>query len=291
MNRSFYIDKSLCKLCGRCLRECGKHVQIQKDNHINPDNPRCIKCYHCYTICPENAIKLKSKAEAPAFSQELFESITEDNLTNFLAYRRSIRSFQKRDVDSNLIEKLIDKARYIPSGGNSHSYEFTVLASSKVKSDIMDELTEIYKMRSHMLNNPVLRNVVKPFVNKQMRGFLKNKSYRERMKSLIKRISMGDDPFFYHAPVIIIIHSNQQVPTPKEDCVLAGYNIALVAQAMGLGACFVTLAQNAINSSNKCKKIINLSPHDNVNAVIVLGYPSLRHERIAPKPEKHIHWC
>lgn len=291
MNTSFYIDKSLCKSCGRCLRECGKHIQIQEDKHISPDNPRCIKCYHCYTICPENAIKLKNKVKMPTYNQELFKSITEDNLTNFLAYRRSIRSFQKREIDNSLIEKLIDRARYIPSGGNSHSYEFTVLKSGKVRSNIIDELTKIYKMRSYMLNNPVLRNIVKPFVNRKMRGFLKNKSYRERMKSLVKRIYTGDDPFFYYAPVVIIIHSSQQIPTPKEDCVLAGYNIALLAQTMGLGACFVTLAQNAINTSNRCKKIINLSSRDNVNAVVVVGYPSMRHERIAPKPEKRVHWC
>jgi hypothetical protein len=53
----------------------------------------------------------------------------------------------------------------------------------------------------------------------------------------------------------------------------------------------VTLAQNAINTSKECKKILNLDSRDNVNAVIVLGYPEEKHRRVAPKPEKEIHWC
>jgi hypothetical protein len=137
----------------------------------------------------------------------------------------------------------------------------------------MDELTKIYRLRSLILNNPFLRNAAKPFVNKQMRGFLKDKHYRFKMKSLVEKIKDGDDPFFHHAPAIIIIHSRAQIPTPKEDCVLAGYNICLTAQASGIGTCFVTLAQNAFNSSTRCKEILGLTLRDNINAVI-FGFDS-----------------
>jgi len=88
--------------------------------------------------------------------------------------------------------------------------------------------------------------------------------------------------------VVIIIHSREQIPTPKEDSILAGYNIILMAQSMGLGTCFVTLAQKAINSSNKCKKLLNLSPEDNINAVILLGYPLVNYLRPAPRFGKEI---
>lgn len=291
MYEDLSVIPDICTSCGKCVRECGHHVPIKGKNHINPNNPKCSKCYHCYTVCPQNAIKLIQSAQAPDLQKDLLKSITYESLTNFLAYRRSIRRFQDKNVDDDIIEKLIDKARYIPSGGNSHSYEFTIMRNKTAKTQLKDELAKIYKMRSLILNDPMLRNIVKPFVNKKMRGFLKDKRYRERIKRLIKKIYHGVDPFFYDAPVVIIIHSKEQIPTPKEDCVLAGYNICLMAQVLGLGACYVTLAQNAINSSMKCKKILHLMPEDNVNAVIVVGYPAVQHQRIAPRPEKQIRWC
>lgn len=290
MGKNFYIDEELCTSCGKCVRVCLEHVPIQDSNHVNPDNPKCVKCFNCYTVCPQNAIKLCDTGKGVSPALELLNSITDESLTSFFAYRRSARSFENKAVDDSIVEKLIDRARYIPSGGNAHSYEFTVLKSNTVKERLKDELAKIYRLRSRLLNNPALRNVAKPFVNKQMRGFLSDKELRQRIKDLIKRIWSGGDPFFYNAPLVIVIHSRQQIPTPKEDCVLAGYNICLMAQALGLGTCFVTLAQNAINESKKCKKILNLTPQDNVNAVVILGYPAAHHRRIAPKPEKQIHW-
>lgn len=291
MNSKMTIDQDLCISCGRCVKECGNHIKIQNGNHVDHDNPKCSKCFHCYTVCPKNAIKLDNDDNVISFNQGLFDSINEENLTHFLAYRRSIRSYENIDVDNSIIEKLVERARYIPSGGNAHSYEFTVVKTNEVRSLIMSELTKIYRLRSLILNNSFLRNAAKPFVNKLMRGFLSDKNYGSRMKDLLQRIESGEDPFFYHAPVIIIIHSRDQIPTPKEDCILAGYNICLTAQSLGLGTCFVTLAQNAFNSSASCKSILGLSPEDNVNAVVVLGYPKTHHKRIAPKQEKQIHWC
>ena len=72
-----------------------------------------------------------------------------------------------------------------------------------------------------------------------------------------------------------MVHSRVPIPTPKEDCVIAGFAICLAAEAMGLGACFVSLAQNAINASARCRSVLGLSPSDRVHAVVVVGYPAV----------------
>lgn len=291
MSKRFYIDNELCNSCGKCARICLEYVQIPGRKHVDPDNPQCADCLQCYTVCPRNAIKLYDADKEVPSVPEMFNSITDESLSGFLSYRRSIRSFERKAVDDDIVEKLIDKARYIPSGGNEHSYEFTVLKSDEVKTRIKDELTKIYRLKSKLLNSAVLRNAAKPLVDKQARSFLSDERLRQRIERLIKRVSNGEDLYFYNAPIVIVIHSRKLIPTPKEDSVLAGYNICLMAQTLGLGTCFVTLAQNAINDSKKCKEILNLSSQDNVNAVVILGYPAVRHQRSAPKPEKQIHWC
>lgn len=291
MSENFIIDKDLCKSCGLCVRECIRHVGIPHQRHVNPQNPTCSKCYHCLAVCPNNAIKVRDTDTVMDFGEELPTAINEKNLKHFFSSRRSHRRFKKEMVSDKTLEKLIDSAIFIPSGGNRHSYEFTVIKSEKAKKELRKELTSIYKRKNTIINNSLLRIIVSLFTNSSTRGFLKDIAYRNRMKDLINRICAGEDPLFYDAPVVIIIHSTEQIPTPKEDSILAGYNIILMAQTMGLGTCFVTLAQKAINTSKKCKKILNLSPQDNINAVIILGYPVVDYNRPAPRFSKEIKWA
>jgi len=66
--------------------------------------------------------------------------------------------------------------------------------------------------------------------------------------------------------------------------------IVLMAQTLGLGSCFVSLAQNAINASRTCRKILNMSPADRIHAVVVLGYPAVQFHRAIPRESKTFQW-
>lgn len=284
MNRNFIIDEKLCNSCGLCIKECNKHVRISQQNHVDPENPKCIRCYHCIAVCPRGAIQLIDPDAAGCEATGASE--TEKSLLQLFAERRSHRKFKDEEVSDELLVRLINSARFIPSGGNSRAHEFTVLKDSLIIKELKEELTEIYKVRSLLMNNSLLRKGAWPFVDAKNREFLEDANYRYKIKDLIDRIFAGDDPLFYNAPAIIFIHSSKRIPTPKEDCILAGYNITLMAEALGLGSCFVTLAQNAINSSNKCKRIIRLSPKTDVHAVIIVGYPATIYRRPAPRKIK-----
>jgi len=290
VSTNFIIDRNLCNSCGLCVRECIRHVNIPHQKHVNPKNPACSRCYHCLAVCPSNAIKVKDTYNVSSSCGELPNPINENDLKALFSLRRSHRKFTKETVSDETLEGLVNSAILIPSGGNRHSYEFTVIKSDKMKNKLREALTTIYKRKNTIINNPILRTIASFITDSSTRGFLKDKNYRNRMKDLINRICKSEDPLFYDAPIVIIIHSKEQIPTPKEDSILAGYNIILMAQTMGLGTCFVTLAQKAINSSRKCKEILNLSPKDNINAVILLGHPAADYYRPAPRFHKEIKW-
>jgi nitroreductase/NAD-dependent dihydropyrimidine dehydrogenase PreA subunit len=288
MDISLTIDEKKCVLCGKCTKVCSQHVFYTENKSIKFDNPACVKCYHCYAVCPEEAICIK---DAEKFLiPENFEKINMKNLTNLFSMRRSYRKFQDKDVDDLLLEEIIGSGLFIPSGGNDRSINFTVIRSDEIKDSLKNELVKIYKARSLILNNFLFGILVKPFLNKFQKEFFKNKEYGPRIKKLINDALSGNDPFFYHAPVIIIVHSEKIIPTPKEDAILAAYNINLSAEICGLGACFVTLAQDAINSSAKCKKILSLNKNENVYAVLILGYPEIIYLRASPRLKKNINW-
>jgi len=200
---------------------------------------------------------------------------TPQELKLFLATRRSCRRYQPREVDPDTIRGLVEIAAHIPSGGNRHSHRFTVLTRGATRDRLMQELTRIYRGRSRLLNSPALRTLLRPFVGAFTREFLRDREYAGRMRSLLAQLEAGEDPVFHGAPAAIVIHSRELIPTPKEDAVIAGFALALAAHSMGMGACFVTLAQNALNASVRCRAVLGLSPRDRVHAVVVVGYPAV----------------
>jgi hypothetical protein len=80
------------------------------------------------------------------------------------------------------------------------------------------------------------------------------------------------------------------IPTPQEDSLLAGFAMALVAQTLGLGTCFVSLAHKGLSASRHGKELVGIAPQDYIHAVLLLGYPDVTYRRPAPKPEKVVRW-
>jgi nitroreductase len=221
------------------------------------------------------------------------ERVGPESLRSFLAGRRSTRHFEEKPVGPDTIRQLVEAAASIPSGGNRYAHAFTVITRGETRTRLMNEIVRIYRQRSLLLNSAFLRLVARPFVSPFAREFLKDGEYGPRMRGLLKGLEAGQDPIFYGAPAAIAIHSRASIPTPKEDCVIAGFAISLAAEAMGLGACFVTLAQSAINESTRCRRILGLSPDDRVHAVVVVGYPAADARRGEPRarPAKEIRYA
>jgi nitroreductase len=165
-----------------------------------------------------------------------------------------------------------------------------VVTDEELKDRLRAELPGIYRLRRAILDSPLLRTLLTPFVDGYTRAYLRDGEYGRRVGDLLDRLQGGEDLAFYDAPVLILVHSREQIPTPKEDSVLVAYNVVLMAQALGLGTCIVTLAQNAINSSARCKAMLGLSPQDRVHAVVVMGYPAVRYRRAVPRQAKAATW-
>ena len=293
MSSYIVTDESLCTSCNTCVRECVRHLPVSFRTGPAESGVDCSSCYHCVAVCPQKAIDIRFPGEIGEV-EKLWRSdgvsyIPEEQLLSFLAYRRSVRFFQNREIDDNIVGKLIRSASFIPSGGNSHSYEFTLLERGALRDELLRELRRIYAVKRRILNNRVLRNIFTVFTDPGTREFLRDRTYLERITYLLDRFRQGEDPVFYGAPVVLFAHSKTLIPTPAEDSVLAAYNITLMAQSLGLGSCFVSLARNAVNSSRRCKKMLDMDLKDRVHAVLVLGYPAVKFLRVVYREPGPIH--
>jgi ferredoxin len=53
-----HIDEKSCSMCGRCNRICKSSCINFRESEI--DFTRCVACYNCLSICPDDAIKYSS---------------------------------------------------------------------------------------------------------------------------------------------------------------------------------------------------------------------------------------
>jgi nitroreductase/NAD-dependent dihydropyrimidine dehydrogenase PreA subunit len=279
MNYNITIDEALCVSCGTCAEECQRHLPVRRVGEPTEGGLECIGCLHCYAVCPRGAITVDSDEglATPARTTDV------ESLIDLLARRRSCRRFQDRPLETDKLNALIQASAYVPSGGNSHSHRLTILTDGAKRRRLERQLEKVYHGRRRLMANPLLRGVGCLFGNPQMRAFLRDSTYLRRIAFLLDRFSYGEDPIFYRAPAVLFVHSRALIPTPLEDSILAAYNIVLAAETLGLGSCFVSLAQNAMNSSRALKRLAGLDPRDQVHAVVVVGYPAVHFKRAVPR--------
>jgi nitroreductase len=245
---------------------------------------------HCYAVCPQGAIGIEGMKTTLSVNHDGVGIPDEKQLMKLFAFRRSTRRFTEKAVDRDVVETLIHAAGLIPSGGNSHAYRFTIMGRGRQRDVLEHELRTIYAFRRRLIKNPLLNKLFALLSNRQTRAFLLDEVYLKRVTYLLEQYDKGEDPIFYGAPLIVIVHTDTVIPTPGEDAILAAYNLVLMAETQGLGSCFVSLAQNAINTSRRCRTILNLKPADKVYAVVVLGYPDVHYHRDVPRAGQTIDW-
>lgn len=114
--------------------------------------------------------------------------------------RRSVRAYKDKDVSDEVVEKLIDAARWAPSAGNIQPWEFIVVRNPETKRKLAEAALGQYFIEEAPVVIVVCANEVRSAQGYGMRG-----------KSLYC----------------------------LQDTAAAAQNLILAAYAMGLGTCWV----------------------------------------------------
>ena len=273
-----------CRECGLCLADCSplRHgLMVSSTNHANPGSPGCEACGHCYSLCPNAAIDSVGEPGLPEAFQlsDAVPAISPAALFALLSGRRSERRFQNTQVPTDTVTTLLTAAAQTPSGGNARRISCTLLPADGARHDVMLEIRRFYHRLVAIARSPSARFIIGALLGKAAGAFLNDQDYRRRFVALVEGIDAGIDPVFYHAPVVMLFHSQELMPTPEEDAVLSAYNVVLLAQTMGLGTCFVSMAQKAIAASRRVRRVLDLPKKHRVLAVLAVGYPAARRVR------------
>jgi nitroreductase/NAD-dependent dihydropyrimidine dehydrogenase PreA subunit len=267
------IDEGKCKRDGICAAECPMVIIKLKDESGYPEmapggEDICNNCGHCVAVCPNGAL---SHARVPIEKSPLIEKeleINEEQAVQFLRSRRSVRFFKKQPVEKEKIQRLIEIARYAPTGGNREIVEWMVFTDEDKIREIAGHTLEW--MRKVMANAP---QSVPPYFPR-----------------IIAAWDMGYNSVTWSAPVLIVASAPQEANTGTVDVALALSYLDLAAPKLGLGTCWAGLVEGALKGSAAVRESVGIPDGHPYHYPMMVGYPKRKYSRLPERKAPKITW-
>lgn len=242
------IDPEKCIGCGLCKKDCpAGNIQIEekKARVVAQD---CILCGHCVAICPKAAVSMTGFDEPPE-EIEMPVTLEPQTLLAAIKTRRSIRQFTGQVISSETIARIIEAGRLTPTGKNAQDVSFVVLGEGMGAAEAL-----------------------------AVRLFRRLLPLMKLLSPVARRTDIDDHFFFKKAPAAIVIVSRDKV-----NGALAAANMALMAEASGLGVLYSGFFAMAANHSRPLRKLLGLKRGDKAVTTLVLGYSCVKYHRTAQK--------
>ena len=187
--------------------------------------------------------------------------------------RRTIRQFQRRNVEKDKIQKIIEAGRFTPTAGNRQALRYVVVQEKFAQFrplvyNALYKLSDVY--RSDPAATPVMLNYAERFIKLQ-EAFTSSKG--------------AQDPVFFHAPAVIVITGETAI-----DGGLAASNMELMAFALGLGAMYCGFLVRAGNSDRKIREFLGIPQEEQLITSLVLGYSDVKYLRSVPRKKARVHY-
>ena len=182
----------------------------------------------------------------------------EEKTLELIWSRRSIRDFERREIDKETVDTLKAMTLRAPSAGNMEMYTI-IEVEDKEKKRALSEICDGQKM----IENAPLVWIFLSDMEKWERYFILSKS-PEKFSIPLPQLGLGDMLLSF------------------EDAVIAAQNSVIAAEALGLGSCYIG---DVLENGEKLISLLSLPPHVIPAAMVIFGYPKSkdRHQS-TPRP-------
>jgi nitroreductase/NAD-dependent dihydropyrimidine dehydrogenase PreA subunit len=284
------IDHDKCTLCERCVEVCVRQNLSLTDDKIEVISDNCNQCGHCKAICPEDAIQIPgldpSEYEPMSAKDEI---ITPKQLLQFFRARRSTRIYKRQPIEREKLVNIIEAGRFAPTGGNRQSLQWVVVHTAdmvdKIRNLSLNVLAEQGKVMEQSLKEKEQQG--EPFTPTD----LAMQRYAVSWQFMAQLNKEGTDRLLYHAPSLFLCHADPaESPNPEIDAGLAAMQMALMAESLGLGTCYIGFLVLACTMSRELKDVLKIPQSNGVPVTFVCGYPDVTYERLVARNPARVTW-
>jgi len=303
------VEEEKCDKCGLCIDNCPFRCWEKNEEGfpVLKEEYACFSCYNCKIACPNDAISIIDSyhvdagywktephplpPEMPLEPKDAEGNPTEWNeIEKAILTRRSVRNFKEKPVPEPLIQRVLEAGRFAPSGGNCQPWRFIVITDKALIAEIdnisKNLLANLYRMYMNdnsvkglaaMVEGPPLSvGAYDPRV--MLGGFGTMAKHKELYPSM-------------NAPAVILLLADERaIGSPELNLGICGQNMNLVANSLGIKACWVGFIAGGVNFSQPLKKKLGIEKPWYVASSLVLGYPKFKQEGIVPRENRPVKW-
>ncbi len=190
--------------------------------------------------------------------------------------RQCIRAFTREPVSDDIIRKILEAARFAPSGVNTQPWHVAVLRGNTLKT-LGDEILKV--RAANISDNPDYQYYptewFEPYKSRRKAcGLALYGALHIQKDDVEKRLVQWNKNYrFFGAPVGMIVYMDQRVETGSWiDLGMFMQNILIGARQFGLGTCpQAALAEHP----DIIREVLNISPNYAIACGIAIGYPDM----------------
>jgi nitroreductase/NAD-dependent dihydropyrimidine dehydrogenase PreA subunit len=285
-------DANLCIKCGTCVLTCTKSVYAQETKGSIPEviNPgSCISDGYCVAICPKNAIVHSEFPEGYLKPVNAENMPSSEEVLELLRTRRSIRVFKDRPVERQLIEGIIEAARFAPSQDNLQTTEFIVVQDKELLEKIVQAVGNFCADFLAKLRNPLIGRILP--IAMRVPAQVVAEYVRPHFEHYVAEIQKGRDPVLHNAPSLILFHAEgRPMALADINASFAVHNAALMIHAQGLGSFYSGFLAEVCRRDKSVQRLVKLPENHKVYGALVIGYPRFEFKKWPERRTPKITW-
>lgn len=280
-NAEVLIDHERCNLCGLCLKVCKGAPLYLKEGRIEVDQSillGCIGCGQCAAVCPRECIIVQGRTLEPEHVLELpsrEQRASYEQLYNLLLARRSCRTFKDREVETEIINQIIEASATAPMGLPPSEVEIVVLNGFKKVEEFSRDMVKLFNQQKWVFS-PLMLTLSRPFVGKEtydlMRTFV-----APLPDFFASKLAQGENWLLYGAPLAMYFHSS--VTSDTADPLITATYAMLAAETLGLGTCMIGTIAPFVKRRNWVGEKYGIPPKNHQGVMLIFGYPEFKYHR------------